>query len=41
MSRRQFGRIRKLNSGRWQARYPVGNGELRAGANPDEDRGHL
>ena len=30
MSRRQFGRIRKLNSGRWQARYPVGDGELRA-----------
>src|ERR1039457_533612 len=30
MSRRQFGRVRKLPSGRWQARYPVGEGELRA-----------
>ena len=26
MSRRQFGRIRKLPSGRWQARYPDGLG---------------
>lgn len=30
MSRRQFGRIRRLPSGRWQARYPVGDGELHA-----------
>lgn len=29
MRRRQFGRIRKLPSGKWQARYPVGDGELR------------
>lgn len=29
MSRRQFGRLRKLPSGRWQARYPVGDGRLR------------
>ena len=28
MSRRQFGRIRQLPSGRWQARYPLGDGEL-------------
>lgn len=26
MSKRQFGRIRKLPSGRWQARYPDGSG---------------
>ena len=26
MNRRQFGRIRKLASGRWQARYPDGLG---------------
>ena len=25
-TRRQFGRIRKLPSGRWQARYPDGSG---------------
>jgi integrase len=30
VSRRQFGRLRKLPSGRWQARYPVGDGRLRA-----------
>jgi integrase len=30
MSRRQFGRIRKLPSGRWQARYPIGDGSLHA-----------
>ncbi|MGH9104943.1 MAG: hypothetical protein ACRDZX_03735 [Acidimicrobiales bacterium] len=30
MSRRQFGRIRKLPSGRWQARYQIGDGELRS-----------
>ncbi len=29
MSRRQFGRIRQLRSGRWQARYPLEDGELR------------
>lgn len=29
VSRRQFGRLRKLPSGRWQARYPVGDGRLR------------
>ncbi len=29
MSRRQFGRIRQLPSGRWQARYAVDGGELR------------
>ena len=28
MSRRQFGTIRKLRSGRWQARYPDGAGRL-------------
>lgn len=27
--RRQFGRVRKLPSGRWQARYPDPNGQLR------------
>ncbi len=26
-SRRRFGRIRKLPSGRWQARYPDGSGQ--------------
>lgn len=30
MSRRQFGRVRKLPSGKWQARYPVGDGHLHA-----------
>lgn len=30
MTRRQFGRIRRLPSGRWQARYPLGDGGLRA-----------
>jgi hypothetical protein len=30
VSRRQFGRLRKLPSGRWQARYPLGDGQLRA-----------
>jgi hypothetical protein len=25
-ARRQFGRVRKLPSGRWQARYPDGSG---------------
>jgi integrase len=30
VSRRQFGRLRKLPSGRWQARYPVGDGQLPA-----------
>lgn len=30
MTRRQFGRIRRLPSGRWQARYPMGDGRLRA-----------
>ncbi len=29
MSRRQFGRVRQLPSGRWQARYAVEDGELR------------
>ena len=29
MSRRQFGRIRQLPSGRWQARYALEDGELR------------
>ncbi len=29
MTRREFGRVRKLPSGRWQARYPVGDGQLR------------
>ncbi|MGH9057823.1 MAG: tyrosine-type recombinase/integrase [Acidimicrobiales bacterium] len=28
MTRRQFGRVRKLPSGRWQARYPLGDGRL-------------
>jgi hypothetical protein len=26
MSKRQFGTVRKLPSGRWQARYPDGSG---------------
>lgn len=29
MTRRPFGRVRKLPSGKWQARYPTGDGELR------------
>lgn len=29
MTRRQFGRVRKLPSGKWQARYPSGDGQLR------------
>ncbi len=29
MTRRQFGRVRKLPSGKWQARYPTGDGQLR------------
>ena len=29
MSRRQFGRVRQLPSGRWQARYAVDDGDLR------------
>jgi integrase len=31
MTRRTFGSIRKLPSGRWQARYPDGAGKLKAG----------
>ncbi len=30
MSRRQFGRVRRLQSGRWQARYSTGDGRVRA-----------
>src|SRR5690348_14715691 len=30
MGRRQFGRVRKLPSGRWQARYPAPDGEDRS-----------
>ena len=28
--RRRFGRVRQLDSGRWQARYPGPDGQLRA-----------
>lgn len=30
MTRRRFGSVRRLPSGRWQARYPLATGELRA-----------
>lgn len=30
MTRRRFGSLRRLPSGRWQARFPLHNGELRA-----------
>jgi integrase len=34
MARRRFGRVRKLPSGRWQARYPGPDGLLRPGPAP-------
>ncbi len=34
MTRRRFGSVRRLPSGRWQARYPLRTGELQAAPHP-------
>ena len=38
MSKRQYGSIRRLPSGRWQARYPIADGQMRSAPQTFEAR---